>query len=669
MGIDHLEIHDEPKPFNEKDFTKYIVQGLKDAIADKRDFHLLVDKWYKDWRDIKERKIFPWKGCANWSVPVTSTATDAVIPRVMEGIFDIDPPIEAQPMNSTANQYKDVIQQFIKWDIQAHPEMMKDIWFAVQNTCWSGTGYLKCFFNKEREYDEKEIRVYINQTNGEVARDPNTGIPIEITSNNTAMLAQSGVPHEIDTVTEKSPRWKHYNPDQTVVDLKDVIFPSDAESLQDAWENSWVAIRVRHTKDFLRRKLKGDEKELYKNLDKVKIKDLDRKLEVAEDTKQREQITRYITKTKKIEDYEVYINYDVDGDGLEEKVVAIVNMQEELLFGWEKYPYEHGRCPIIPCYIKPVFGQPMGVGIPEMLYDVKGEIDAEHNQRNDRRSLSINPILMHTEKSAFDVNKHKHGIGRQWRLRDVTPSAIRYLEPPKYEGDSIEEENFNLAYAQKRSGVTDYSLGSESQISSNDTATGIMAIIREGNIGFRHFIKWFSLSMGEFFNQRFALYQQYWGEQADAEVQQWIRRILDIPGNPLSEQGLEAIKQKFNIVIRAFKEDKQLELTKAQVAHDIVSNNPLVQQFPDKLRDVTVELLRRAGIENPENFIPTIQEIQQQQLAVQQQAQVEAQRQVEAENQEANVAEAAQAGEMKETAKQTALAELNAELEGVQIGQ
>ena len=56
-----------------------------------------------------------------------------------------------------------------------------------------------------------------------------------------------------------------------------------------------------------------------------------------------------------------------------EKVVAIVNIdQEGMLFGWEKFPYEHGRCPIIPCYIKPVFGQPMGVGIPEMLYDVKG---------------------------------------------------------------------------------------------------------------------------------------------------------------------------------------------------------------------------------------------------------------------------------------------------------
>jgi len=44
-----------------------------------------------------------------------------------------------------------------------------------------------------------------------------------------------------------------------------------------------------------------------------------------------------------------------------------------------------------------------------MLYDIKGEIDATHNQRVDRGSLHNNPTLLHTKGSGFDSTEHKPG--------------------------------------------------------------------------------------------------------------------------------------------------------------------------------------------------------------------------------------------------------------------
>jgi hypothetical protein len=110
----------------------------------------------------------------------------------------------------------------------------------------------------------------------------------------------------------------------------------------------------------------------------------------------------------------------------------------------------------------------------------------------------------------------------------------------------------------------------------------------------------------------------------------------------------------------AFKEDKHLELTKTQVAYDIVRNNPLIQNAPDKLREITVDLLRKADISNPEAKVPSLKEIQQQQVEIKK----EAGRQLEAEKQQQNVAEAAKRGYDKETVKQEALGELANEISG-----
>jgi hypothetical protein len=585
----------------ENNLCKYICEGITQALADRNEFDKLVDKWWNDWRDIKEEKLWPWRGCSNWSVPITSMTVDNIIPRIIEGIFDYDPPIEIKALNQTSEPFRDLVKAFLKWDLESHREIYEQIWFFTQNTVWSGTGFIKSYFSKERELQEtREFNAYMIA--GEIVKDPETNKAVEVNDLQTQVFLEGDVDFEIKTVTEKIKRWKKYNPELTTLDIKDVVFPSDTISIQDAWDNSFIAVRVWRTKDFLKRQLKQDEKALYNNLDKIKLEEL--KEEKADIGK------------KKIEFWEVYVNYDIDDDGFEEKIVALIHLKSKSLLGYEKFPYEHNRCPIIPGYIKPIHRKPYGEGIPESLYDIKGELDAIHNQRTDRNSLYINPILTHTQASGFDPNLHKVGPGRQWRLKDRTEMAIGWMAPMQTGADtnSFTEEQNILAYAQKKGRITDYSLGAESEIASNKTYGGIMALIREGNIGFRNYIRWMSLAMTEIFRQRLALYQQYWGKEADEDVREWIREILDIPDNPLNLQNIEAINKQYNIVMTATKEDKYLELTKAQIVYSLLNSNPLIQQDPTKLRDITIDLLRAIGITDPEKKIPTLEEIQAKQM-------------------------------------------------------
>jgi len=89
-----------------------------------------------------------------------------------------------------------------------------------------------------------------------------------------------------------------YNPELLCCDIKDVIFPSDCVSIQDAWENSLIALRVWRTKDFLKRQLKQDDKELYKNLDNIKIEGLKEKQDKAVNGKERRRIANFFLRLK-----------------------------------------------------------------------------------------------------------------------------------------------------------------------------------------------------------------------------------------------------------------------------------------------------------------------------------------------------------------------------------
>lgn len=635
-----MPIDDNENKFSEENFTKYLCTTIKNALRDRSEFDKLVDRWYNDWRDIKDVKIWPWKNCANWSVPVTSTATDSVIPRVIDGNFDINPPIGVQAVNKTGYPFRDIVAGFMAWDLDAHPETYREAWFYVQNASWGGTSYMKTYMQMEKRTEERKLTAYM--VKGQILEE--NGRPVPVTDQATAILGEQGIDFTIEQdVVWKKRKWHKYNPDSVVLDIKDVIFPSDSISLEDAWDNSMIAVRMWYTKDYLKRMLKQDEKELYKKLDITTIKELEDENQGIPDERDREEIAKIASKSKKLECFECYANYDIDGDGLEEKVVALIHYKSKTLCGYESYPYDHGECPIVPGYIKPIHNQPMGIGIPEMLFDTKGETDSTHNQRTDRGSLYNDPVLTYTDASGYDKKTCLRGPGRDWKLLDRGETAIGYLQPPlKGEIESFKTEALLLDYAQKRSGATEQVLGTPD--ARNQTKGGILALLQEGAVGFKNFTRWMSLSFAKIFNQRLALYQQYWANATDEEIKAWIQEILDIPGNPLAGQGIDAIRHKMNVFMTASKQDKNTEMQKASALYTVSLEHPLFQAFPEKAREALVDMFRTVGIKNPENKVPTLEEIKQWQVEIQKEAQMQVLQQVEQEKAQRNIEEAGQRG-------------------------
>jgi hypothetical protein len=606
--------YEEDNKFNEEDFTTYLCETITQLEKDREPINLLFDQFYKDWRDFKDKKIYPWAGCANWSVPITSTAIDGITPRISENTLNLNPLLKAESMNKTSYKYKDMVNSFMEWDVKTHPDLIKEIWFFIQNAVIYGTAFNKGFFEKERGVKQRYIQGYI--VNGELVKDDKGDI-IEVSDIITQAYESKGIEYNITEVIEKTEGWKKYNPNCKTLNIKDVLFSSDAESIKDAWENGLIALKFKETKNDLKKRLKEGKQDLYRNLDKIKIKNLNENdNNSTNDEKEKNKQLAY--KTKKLNFHEVYCNYDIDNDGLNEKVVAIIHKDSKTLLGYELYPYNEDKCNIVAGYIKPVHESVLGIGFSEMMFDIKREVESIHNARTDRNSLNNNKPLMHTDDSGFNPDIHKFGPGRNWELDSLSSEHIKFLDTPGNENSSQSEETLVFEYGQRRSGMFDNMAGKSDP--KNKTATGILALIKEGNIPVRQYSRWISYAIGEILSFRWALYNQFWGEESDEEIEEWINQILDNPENPFKMENREAFRQNFNIMMTASQEDKEFELNKAQATYDIMLNNPVISQFPQALREFTVDLLRKVGHNDAEEKVPTIEEIDEHMIKVQQEA-------------------------------------------------
>jgi hypothetical protein len=599
-------------PFSKEAMTQYLCDFVTSTLAQNQDYFKLCDLWFNDYRDIKPfEKIFPYKGSANYSRPITSTSCDALICRIIEGIIGFDLPLDILALNQTSNQFRDKIKAFMNWDLKAHDNIYEQLWYLAANTVVYGTGYINSFFVAEKRVVSKTYNGYVVPGEAEPIQDEQ-GISYEESPDNTVRLQQLGVQAQPQKVTEKNYVWDRYEPDMETLDIKDVLQAEDSENIRDSYKSgSPIAVRTWKTLNEMRKALRSDTGEgLFSELTDELINEMDVQYKSNDnDSRKRKEIQKDKTKNRKVELWTIFFDYDVDDDGLEEKCIALVNVNKQLLLGYQVFQYDHGQCPITETFIQPIHKQNRGVGVPEMLYDTKSELDHEHNTRSDYKDYLMNPILITSPNSGFSTSQHRFGLRQHWDLESVSEEDIRFLTLPISGADMVskDEEERLERNGQKRVGISDIMQGEGDQ--HNQTKGGILAMIQENNIRIRHYIKWLAPSIRQIFYQRLCLYQQYYNTD-DPEILDKIQQILDVPDNPFKMEDMNAMRGKYNVALLATKEEKGTEIQKAQFFNEMIAQDPMAQQVPELFRDIKVDLLRKVGISNADETYPTSKAIQ-----------------------------------------------------------
>lgn len=438
--MDDLKV--KVSPDAEKEVIDWLCVQIDTALQDRAQKEVRWQKWIKQYEEVlPEKKNFPWKNCSNLSMPVTPIAVETIHAREVNTLFSIRPFIQIKPKKKDSSKENcSAIEQFFDQVSQNVINLYKvgSQWFLEKNKM--GTSYLKPYWC----YDKKKIR------------------------------------------RGKGFEWKVLDDVKVeVIAIEDLIYPTNATDIQTC---SFVAQRIRGGWNNISRK--GALK-IYENIDKVKTfnKTDTASRESGQDVQKTKEDMERVVRTspdilKEYEWFEIYFDYDVDGDGFAEQTVFTLHKDSRIKLRWIYHPYDHGRRPFIPNRYMERVGRVDGKGLCEMSEFIQDGTNTVVNQTLDNMTIANAKVFV-AQKSEKE-NIPKDGI---------YPGCTLYLDDPisgyrEFLFGDVKQSNFALInlfkdYHERRTKVTDYTLGRESSMmKSRATATGTMALLQESG---RHF--------------------------------------------------------------------------------------------------------------------------------------------------------------------------------------
>jgi hypothetical protein len=632
------------RKFSEAEMGDYFVQCAEDGIKHVHEnFHDKLDKWEMDLRMLRYQRTDPYDGAPNFSSDVTMTMADSISPRLVQDLFDYNEPIDVEAVGEDDNQ-KEAIEAagrtLMAWDANSNDTIREELYRFVYKAVGLGTSFAYTFAEKVKERHEIEYDSY--SVVGEDGTDvPVTGIdenlmpvsvegeqPIPVSPQADEILMR--LPNVMrSTTTEKTWRWKRYGPRTICVHSKRVFWSPDAESLDDAFETGYVGLELHKTANEIMTMLKtGDEdqKTLLKKVSKAYLKDhvnqfKETAVDESEVKKQTLNWSQTEYRTKKLKLCLVFGKYDVDNDGLEEHVVVLCHPKSKQILGWERFPYDHGMCPIVAGKIKfDIEKSVENIGVAEMNFDDKGYVDHLRNERAITRERFARPTRYVRRNIGFNRAIHNDGNSVWDELEDIGEDAIRTEKVTTYDSDSYHEEQQLIERIQARFGLPNPAVGMETK--SDQTLGGLIRLLEEGAKSRDMYKKNMAESIRKIFYQRYRIWKQMLTKDArdDPKIKEFVTRVMGAKAGGLEMENLIALDHDLNVTVRATHDDKRVRLIKVLDKYKLLSQEEMVMNHPHYRRKLIKDVLIAMGDNDVDSSIPTVEEYQQFMLNMQKQA-------------------------------------------------
>lgn len=554
-------------------------------------------------------KNYPWNNASDIGIPIEAFTIEGLLPRFLKVCYGAKPICWIRGVSEDDFAQAPIVQDALNYQLTHNIKIYRRMKNCFKNVVMSGDAIVKCVWEEEYKIINKVVYYVVDPMTGEPVIDPNTGEPMTTGKDSPdAVNPMTGLPYTKVKKIESTEKKIYDGPKIYSRNIKQIIIPKDADT-PEIDELDWVCDQYERTFDWVKRRV-GDPEE--GGFDEKAVAELERDL-ISRSIGQDKERTGSI----KILISEWHGKYDVNDDGLDEEIVAFVaqksyggttkdvksNIAESKMLCWFISPYP--KRPFFHYQIIPMDGSFYGKGIPEFLIGIRNLIDAIFNQAIDRGSLNNNPPMV--VPSSHDADENPYGPGAQWT--NDNPNAYRVIELPKNEQLEFTKIEFLLSLVQKLFGVTDYSLGTESTIASNRTASGIMTIVGEGNIKFDDMIR----ALQDVNEDMYDFIVQLNSDLLEDEFVYYISGAENPFRKVNKEQWVgnfdfEAAGNSINI-------NREIEQNRASMAYNTMLNsygkNPVIT--PAVMLGLTENFFRSIDMRNIK--LPSLEELQQQKIS------------------------------------------------------
>ena len=384
-----------------------------------------------------KNKNFPWRNASNIVIPLVAITTDSIVARIVNTIFSVDPFWTVNPLAKEFIELAKPTERFLDTSRKVELELYPEVRSAALEAIICGWSWFKCGWENER-FDFQE------------PQEDGTFRPAEI--------------------RRSLPTVKH-------ISLVDIIGQC---GVGDVLKGEWIAHRFRLTdSDVKRRKAAG----IYENIDE----------EIFENKEDLSGAPWLVGggdcctsespgKARINQFYEFWWDREIPGrkDETPVNAVFVFHKPTKRIVRSIHNPLTYRRRPFFRIRFAEMMGKKShGLGLAKQLKYLQDEITTVHNQQVDNATLANTRFFL-AKRGVF-----RNGT-RIWPGRFLTsPNPEKDLKPFQL-GDvynSMQQlEGSIMAFAERRSGVSDYALGRESSVvGSRATATGTLAVIQEGN--------------------------------------------------------------------------------------------------------------------------------------------------------------------------------------------
>lgn len=603
-----VELDKDQRQAIAEDLHKHIREGM----AARGDLDDLLMRWNDMAEGIAAPKNFPWEESSNLFVPITEIHLSNIHAASRQTLLKGDQIVHVRsvgyknPDPSRASR----LERYLNFKSMVELPLTDRFSQGISCSLRDGTSLLQIQWAEEKDKvrrirtfnTEAEFRAQYPTPGGDIPESKYNKVLKELSENKIAKLIVSE-----DKISYKGPV-------VTVVQLADFIM-SPMTAVMTKFANLVGKVFTLSSSELKRLEKFNHWDDVQ---DVIDSKEDGRKDQATESKNDIEGISRRAGHGEFVMVDGIH-RYDLDGDGIDEMYLFAFHPATKTVCDYMYYPYFHGRDCFVPLRWKKRPGRFLARGICQMLEDINSEINTQHNQRIDSRTITTVPTFKakSNTKNTFNPERKDQRFqpGRVFYLEsmdDVQQFDIRPVDM----GETLQEESALMELADKETGATQLRSGMETKADPRAPAAKVNMLLNQSNVrlddGFEELagsaIDNEGLSGALY--QILELYYQFFDEDL-AEIpllKPDMQPEMDAQNKPATMKFRQEDLVTDGLRIQMAKTSSMLNpdsmLLKFMQVFQLLISDPLVGGRPKSRLELIRELLALARVENQDKYLP-----------------------------------------------------------------
>lgn len=533
---------------------------------------LNFDDWFKRLKNMyngdRIPKTIPWKFCSNRSLRIATSVLDLLHARLFPAVWNED------LTRWRAGQFVDVpkaerISKFMDWWIRVHNPLRPfyDKW--VKYTTGFGDSLTETYWDVEEITTNQTISVPIT---GE------DGVPLTNQDGSPAVQQQVKVNRIEKTVSR-------------TIQKENVYLFENARDIQRDPVIIEETLLFKELEDLEKRGACVNTEELAKHIIVPEIMG-----NVDEDKKER--LKKIKLRNMPVKVIREYLNYDIDGTGINESIKVIVSSEHRIYLGGVRMRdiTKSGKRPLDFTKYDSYLSRPDeldGEGVLTKVRELAEEVDACFNQLTDAHTLAVLRPFFYDPSG--DVDAPAIQLGPNAGIPVTDPQKNVYFPDMAIPTERlINAIKLVMEFIERLTAASSYMMGKESEIAGGSgTATRTTAIMQAGEVRFSLPSERLRFGAARILQQHLDLIQLNIPPGME-------EKVLGEKGEKIFQDGEitdEGISGEYYAYLLPDPSmgSKEQERNMMSMLYSVLMQNPIVMSDPSKIYAVTADTLKAYG--------------------------------------------------------------------------